>query len=27
LNYLRWQTRVTAYLFSLTQRYPPFALE
>jgi hypothetical protein len=27
LNYLRWQTRVTAYLFSLTQRYPPFAWE
>ena len=27
LNYLRWQTRVTAYLFSLTQEYPPFALE
>jgi hypothetical protein len=27
LNYLRWQTRVTAYLFSLTQQYPPFAWE
>ena len=27
LNYLRWQTRVTAYLFSLTQQYPPFACE
>jgi hypothetical protein len=27
LNYLRWQTRVTAYLFSLTQEYPPFAWE
>jgi len=27
LNYLRWETRVTAYLFSLTQEYPPFALE
>ncbi|MDP2949251.1 MAG: DUF4389 domain-containing protein [Chloroflexota bacterium] len=25
LGYLRWQTRVTAYLFSLTQEYPPFA--
>jgi hypothetical protein len=25
LNYLRWQTRFTAYLFSLTQEYPPFA--
>ena len=25
LNYLRWQTRMTAYLFSLTQEYPPFA--
>ena len=24
LKYLRWQTRVTAYLFSLTQEYPPF---
>ncbi len=24
LNYLRWQTRMTAYLFSLTQEYPPF---
>jgi len=24
LKYLRWQTRVTAYLFSLTQDYPPF---
>lgn len=27
LKYLRWQTRVTAYLFSLTQEYPPFAWE
>lgn len=27
LNYLRWQTRVVAYLFSLTQQYPPFAWE
>ena len=27
LNYLRWETRVTAYLFSLTQEYPPFAWE
>ena len=25
LKYLRWQTRMTAYLFSLTQEYPPFA--
>ena len=25
LNYLRWQTRTVAYLFSLTQEYPPFA--
>ena len=24
LKYMRWQTRVTAYLFSLTQEYPPF---
>ncbi|MCJ7511036.1 MAG: DUF4389 domain-containing protein [Dehalococcoidia bacterium] len=24
LGYLRWQTRMTAYLFSLTQEYPPF---
>ncbi|MGQ9572899.1 MAG: DUF4389 domain-containing protein [Dehalococcoidia bacterium] len=24
LGYLRWQTRTTAYLFSLTQQYPPF---
>ncbi len=23
-NYMRWQTRLTAYLFSLTQEYPPF---
>ena len=27
LKYLRWQTRVTAYLFSLTQEYPPFTWE
>jgi hypothetical protein len=27
LKYLRWQTRVTAYLFSLTQEYPPFVWE
>ena len=27
LKYLRWQTRVTAYLFSLSQEYPPFAWE
>lgn len=25
LKYMRWQTRVVAYLFSLTQEYPPFA--
>ena len=25
LKYMRWQTRVTAYLFSLTQDYPPFS--
>jgi hypothetical protein len=24
LGYLRWETRMTAYLFSLTQEYPPF---
>ena len=24
LGYLRWQTRMTAYLFSLTDQYPPF---
>jgi hypothetical protein len=24
LGYLRWLTRTTAYLFSLTQEYPPF---
>jgi len=27
LKYMRWQTRVTAYLFSLTQEYPPFTWE
>lgn len=27
LKYLHWQTRVTAYLFSLTQEYPPFVWE
>jgi hypothetical protein len=24
LGYLRWETRMAAYLFSLTQEYPPF---
>jgi hypothetical protein len=24
LGYLQWETRMTAYLFSLTQEYPPF---
>jgi hypothetical protein len=24
LGYLRWETRMTAYLFSLAQEYPPF---
>ncbi len=24
LGYLRWETRLVAYLFSLTQEYPPF---
>ncbi len=27
LEYLRWQTRVTAYLFSLAQTYPPFPVD
>jgi hypothetical protein len=27
LEYLRWETRMTAYLFSLAQTYPPFPID
>jgi hypothetical protein len=27
LEYLRWETRLTAYLFSLAQTYPPFPID
>ncbi len=27
VGYLRWYTRVTAYTFGLTHRYPPFSLD
>ena len=26
-NVLRWQTRATAWLYSLTDKYPPFTLQ